>query len=133
MKKIILVIIVIIILTATISTLTSCSQAEKVNSNLTLQADNFNIEREVTAINGITGEILFQMRGRLSITADREDNQLEIIVEHSNGVYRKHFIGLSDNTAYVVEDLGEAKVDKYGYELNFNPKFLKAFKPVIVD
>ena len=130
MKSKIILILGILTLAIIVS---ACQQADKVNRNLTLQADNFNIEREVTAINGITGEILFQMRGRLSIKADRADNQLEIIVEHSNGVFRKHFIGLSDNTAYVVEDLGEAKVDKYGYELNFNPKFLKAFKPVILD
>lgn len=123
----------LIIIILLISTVTSCSQATKVNQNLTQEADNFNIVREVTVINCITSEILFQMKGRLSINADVNDNQLEVIVEHEQGLFRKHFIGLSDNVTYVIEDLGGAKVDKYGYELNFNPKLLKVIEPKIID
>ena len=64
------------------------------------------------------------MSGKMSITADTADNQLEIIVENDNGSYVKHFVGLSDNVTYVVEDLnlGENEVSKYKYALNFNPK-----------
>lgn len=67
--------------------------------------------------------MLFQMTGKLSITADTEDNQLEIIVEEDDGTYVKHFVGLSDNATYVVEDLnlGQNEVEKYKYTLNFNP------------
>ena len=57
----------------------------------------------------------------MSIVADVEDNQLEIIVE-DNGKYQKHFIGLSDNVTYVVEDLQVKNVSKYRYTLNYNPK-----------
>lgn len=62
------------------------------------------------------------MTGKLSITADTVDNQLEIIVE-DGGTYVKHFVGLSDNVTYVVEDLNLASnaVSKYRYTLNFNP------------
>lgn len=65
---------------------------------------------------------MFQMTGRMSITADTDDNQLEIIVEDENGEYKKHFIGLSDNVTYVVEDITSKDVNKYKYTLNFNPK-----------
>ena len=63
------------------------------------------------------------MSGRMSITADTEDNQLEVIVE-DGWTYAKHIIGLSDNTTYVLEDLklGANDVAKYKYTLNFNPK-----------
>lgn len=106
------------------SALTGCSEASRVESNLTKQADNFNIVREITVINCIQGDVLFQMSGRMSITADMEDNQLEVIVENNDGSYVKHFIGLSDNVTYVIEDLnlGENEVDKYQYTLNYNPK-----------
>lgn len=59
----------------------------------------------------------------MSIEADTSDNQLEIIVENEDSTYVKHFIGLSDNVTYVVEDLnlGENEVSKYKYTLNFNP------------
>lgn len=104
--------------------LTGCgTQADRVSENLSKQADSFNTVRKITVINCIQGDILFQMTGKISITADIADNQLEIIVE-DGGTYVKHFIGLSDNTTYVVEDLnlGENAVSNYKYTLNFNPK-----------
>ena len=118
MKKIISLILVIAILTM----LVGCTEAERVSYNLSEQADNFNIVRQLTVMNCIKGDVLFQMTGKMSIEADSEDNQLEIIVEN-NGTYVKHFVGLSDNVTYVVEDLnlGDNAVSKYKYTLNFNP------------
>ena len=120
MKKVILIVLTSILL---ILTLCSCdSEASRVNYNLTQQADNFNVVRKLTVINCIQGDVLFQMSGKMSITADMEDNQLEVIVE-DDGTYVKHFIGLSDNVTYVIEDLnlGDNDVSKYRYTLNFNP------------
>lgn len=104
--------------------LTGCTEAERVRENLSQEADNFNIVRQVTVIDCITGDTLFQMSGKMSITADTEDNQLEVIVELEDGSYCKHIIGLSDNVTYVVEDLnlGKNEVNKYKYKINFNPK-----------
>ena len=107
--------------------LTGCleeTEADKVQYNISKQADNFNIVRQVTVIDCITGDTLFQMSGRMSITADRADNQLEVLVEMDDGNYCKHIIGLSDNVTYVVEDLnlGKNDVNKYKYTINFNPK-----------
>lgn len=69
------------------------------------------------------------MTGKMSIKADITDNQLEVVVEE-NGEYKKHFIGLSDNVTYVVEDITSGDVDKYKYTLNFNPKM---WIPIGVD
>ncbi len=103
--------------------LAGCSEASRVNSNLAKEADNFNIVRELTVINCLEGDVLFQMSGRMSITADTADNQLEIIVENNDNTYVKHLVGLSDNVTYVIEDLnlGANDVEKYKYTLNFNP------------
>lgn len=111
-----------IVLLVTVGLLTACRESEKISYNLSLEADNFNDIRQVTVINCIQGDVLFQMTGRMSITADTNDNQLEIIVEDENGEYKKHFIGLSDNVTYVVEDITSKDVNKYKYTLNFNPK-----------
>lgn len=103
--------------------LTGCStEADRVSYNLSQQADNFNDIRQVTVINCLQGDVLFQMTGKMSITADTEDNQLEIVVEDENGEYKKHFIGLSDNVTYVVEDVTSGDVNQYKCTLNFNPK-----------
>ena len=123
MKKFIGLIVALVALGIIAISLTGCStEAERVSYNLSQQADNFNVVRQLTVINCIEGDVLFQMTGKLSITADPEDNQLEIVVEN-DGTYVKHFIGLSDNVTYVVEDLnlGDNAVSKYKYTLNFNP------------
>lgn len=112
--------------------ITACSEASRVESNLTKEADNFNVVRQLTVINCLQGDVLFQMSGKMSITADVSDNQLEIIVENEDGNYTKHFVGLSDNVTYTIEDLnlGANDVNKYQYTLNFNPNMCL---PVEVD
>lgn len=102
--------------------MTGCNEAERVSYNLSQEADNFNDIRQITVINCLQGDVLFQMTGKVSITADTADNQLEVVVEDENGEYKKHFIGLSDNVTYVVEDITAGDVDRYKYTLNFNPK-----------
>lgn len=122
MRKKIVGIIALLIVSA--FCLTACSEADRVESNLTKEADNFNVVRQLTVINCIQGDVLFQMTGKMSITADVEDNQLEIIVENDDGNYTKHFVGLSNNVTYTIEDLnlGANDVEKYKYTLNFNPE-----------
>lgn len=121
MKKKVLTVLLSIGLISTI--MTGCNEADRVSTNLSKEADNFNVVRQLTVINCITGDTLFQMSGRMSITADTSDNQLEVIVE-DGGTYTKHIVGLSDNVTYVLEDLnlGANDVSKYKYTLNFNPK-----------
>ena len=134
MKKAkIILAILSVLLTATV--LTGCgTEAQRVSYNLSQQADNFNVVRQLTVINCIEGDVLFQMTGKMSITADTADNQLEIIVE-DNGTYVKHFVGLSDNVTYVVEDLnlGANEVNKYKYTLNFNPKMRIPYDVETID
>ena len=131
-SKIILALLSVLL---TVTVLTGCgTEAQRVSYNLSQQADNFNIVRQLTVINCIEGDVLFQMTGKMSITADTADNQLEIIVE-DNGTYVKHFVGLSDNVTYVVEDLnlGTNEVNKYKYTLNFNPKMWIPYDVETID
>ena len=114
--------------------LSGCSEAERVRENLSQEADNFNIVRELTVINCITGDTLFQMTGKISITADVEDNQLEVIAEDGD-TYTKHIIGLSDNTTYVIQDLnlGANDVSKYKFTINFNPNMWIPYEVENID
>jgi hypothetical protein len=126
-KKIVLILMVV----SLVMVIAGCStEAEKVSYNLSQEADNFNVARQLTVIDCITGDVLFQMTGRISIKADTSDKQLEVTVEDENGNYQKHFVGLSDNVTYVVEQLRSKGVDRYKYTLNYNPKM---WIPVNVD
>ncbi|XWX32186.1 site-specific recombination directionality factor RDF [Staphylococcus phage PG-2021_8] len=127
MKKLIIVAILSVFL------LGACSQSDRVSSNLTKESDSFNTVRKVTVINAIKQDVIFQMSGRMSIKADKEDNQLEVVVEKKKGEYQKHIIGLSDNVSYVVEDVTTKNVSNYQYEINYNPKMWIPAKPDYKD
>ena len=122
MKKIIVYTILALIIAVLACTLFGCAtQADRVSYNLSQDADNFNDVRQLTVINCIQGDVLFQMTGKMSIEVDSVDNQLEVVVEDEYGDYKKHFIGLSDNVTYTVEDITSGDVSNYKYTLNFNP------------
>ena len=125
-----------LILTCLIITLllTGCTESERVSHNVSQEADNFNVLRRLAVINTVSGEPVFEMIGRFSITADTDDNQLEVVVEVEDGQYKKHIIGLnSATTMYVVEDIKGAKVNKYKYEVNYLPKAIQPFDIVTKD
>ena len=118
---------------STMFAFSGCSEASKVSHNLSLEADNFNDVRQVTVINCLQGDVLFQMTGKMSITADTSDNQLEVVVEDEKGEYKKHFIGLSDNVTYLVEDITAGDVSKNKYTLNFNPEMWIPVETDVID
>ena len=118
---------------STMFAFSGCSEASKVSHNLSLEADNFKDVLPVTVINCLQGDVLFQMTGKMSITADTSDNQLEVVVEDEKGEYKKHFIGLSDNVTYVVEDITAGDVSKNKYTLNFNPEMWIPVETDVID
>ena len=118
---------------STMFAFSGCSEASKVSHNLSLEADNFNDVLQVTVINCLQGDVLFQMTGKMSITADTSDNQLEVVVEDEKGEYKKHFIGLSDNVTQVVEDITAGDVSKNKYTLNFNPEMWIPVETDVID
>lgn len=102
--------------------LVACTEADKVSSNVSKEADNFNVVRRLTVLNTRTHKPMFELIGTFSIRVDHGDNQLEVVCETGKDEYKKHFIGLNDETVYVIEDTGGAKVNKYKYEVNFLPE-----------
>lgn len=51
--------------------LSACeTEAQRVSYNLSQEADNFNVVRQLTVINCLEGDTLFQMTGKMSIKAD---------------------------------------------------------------
>ena len=116
--------------------LTGCREADRVSYNLSQEADNFNVARKLTVINTRAEDgndaILFQMTGNFSITKET-DGDLAVVGENPDGTYYKHFVFLTRDISYIVEDLGTTSVDKYRYEINFNPKMIIPVEPVIID
>lgn len=123
MKRKILSIILAIVMVVAITVCTvGCTEVDQVSYNVSQEADNFNVIRRLSVINTRTDKPEFELVAAFSLQVDSVENQLEIICETGKGEYKKHFIGLNDETMYVIEDISGASVDKYHYEVNFLPQ-----------
>lgn len=100
-----------------------CSDDSYVASRNNAKAsDNFEINRRVVFFNGITNDYLLEITGYCSINADTMDKQLEVICKVGDNQYKKHFLGLSDNVAYFVEQLEPNTASAYHYRVTFKPQ-----------
>lgn len=94
--------------------------AEIASYNLSYAADNFQILRRVVFFNGITDTYLLSIEGACSISD--QGNQLEVTCKTGPGMYKKHFLGLSDNVSYFVEQVVAEPVSTYHYAVTFKPQ-----------
>ena len=120
MKKVALILLTVCVLLS----LGSCArEADIVSRNVSKEADNFNVCREIIVVNVRDNTVLYTLRGYFSL-ANNTSNELVVISEVGDGVYKKDFIYLSEWTTYVCTDLTGAKVDKFHYELNILPQMI---------
>lgn len=106
-----------------LSACSACSDdADVASDNLSKAADNFEIVRRIVFYNGITGNYMLVIEGRCSIKD--EGNQLEVTCKVGKDVYKKHFLGLSDNVTYFAEQIDSANVSVDHYRVSFKPEAL---------
>ena len=99
--------------------LAACSSDSDVASqNISKDADNFKIVRRVVFVNGITDKYLLSIEGRCSIKD--ENRQLEVTCKTDKG-FKKHFLGLSDNVTYFVEQVQDSNTSVDHYKVIFKP------------
>lgn len=100
----------------------ACSAADTASRNISYDSDNFKVMRRVVFVNGITDKYLLSIEGLCSITKDKEDQQLEVTCKTGEGEFKKHYLGISDNVTYFVEQMGASSVDTYHYKVAFRPE-----------
>ncbi len=120
MRRSLLTIIVAIALAAAACT----SDADVASRNLSTAADQFEVQRRIVFFNGITDTYLLEITGKCSIQADVMDDQLEVTCKISPNEFTKHFLGLSDNVSYLVEQLDPIDVDVFHNRLIFKPEVI---------
>lgn len=105
--------------------LAACSSdADVASENLSRAAEQFEVERRVVFFNGITDKYLLTIEGRCSVeTAESAlGGSLEVTCKLGPDEYKKHYLGLSDNVSYFVEQLTAIDVDEYHYRVIFKPE-----------
>lgn len=118
-KRFLLVAVLLVILVVA----SSCSEADKVNANISKQADYFECERKITVYNARTDKIIMEAEGYMSIS-NNSDNELVCTVKIGPNAYKKNYIYLNDYTMYVVEDITGTHTDPYHYKLYFHTEHL---------
>lgn len=104
-----------------LTTLAGCqTDAEVASYNLSKDADMFHISRRVVFFNSITDTYMLTIEGLCSI--EDQGSQLEVTCKTSPSTYKKHFLGLSDNVTYFVEQLEAKDVSVYHYKVIFKPQ-----------
>ena len=98
--------------------------ADVASRNLSNQADNFEIQRRIVFINGITDKYLMVIEGKCSLGNNDKTGELTVTCKVGPNEYKKHFLGLSDNVTYFVEQVDAASVDTWHYQVNFRPETL---------
>lgn len=100
------------------------SAADTASYNLSTQADNFQITRRITFYNGITGEYILVMEGLCSLGNNDAVGEVTVTCKTGEGLYKKHFLGLSDNVTYFAEQIDAYSVDPFHYKVIMRPETL---------
>lgn len=110
--------------------LTGCtkSDADVAAHNISKAAEQFEVPRRITFINGITDKYLLTIEGYCSVETYESalGGSLEVtcrVVQPSGKrVYKKAYLGLSDNVSYIVEQLEPIHVSSSRYRVIFKPE-----------
>ncbi|WP_313333544.1 hypothetical protein [Comamonas sp.] len=97
------------------------SDADVASRNLSQAADNFEVNRRVVFYNGITGEYMLSIEGLCSKGNGDSRSMVTITCKTAPGVFKKHYLGLSDNITYFMEQLEPLPAGTSHYVVNFKP------------
>lgn len=101
--------------------LTACeTDADVSNRNISVAAENFEVQRRIVAINGITDEYLFEIEGRCSW--ERADSFFQTVCKHGPDDFKRHDFVLSDNVTILSEQLEGVDVDEYRTRIVLKPE-----------
>jgi len=114
MKKLISIVVVAMALSA-------CSDADVASANLSKAADMFEVTRRIVFYNGITGEYMLSIEGLCSLGNADKPRELSVTCKVGPKEFKKHFLGLSDNVTFFVEQVEPVVASPYQYRVVFKP------------
>ncbi|WP_440894952.1 hypothetical protein ACS127_10280 [Amphibacillus sp. Q70] len=115
-KKVILIVFLLLTIL-----LVGCTAKDTVSQNISRDSDEFRVVRRVVFYNSITDTYMMEMTGNIAIDIDR-DGVIEVIAKIGPDEYQKHYLGLSDNVTYTVEQIGTVDASEYRYKMIFKPE-----------
>lgn len=99
-----------------------CSESERVNHNISRQAEYFECERRVTVYNARTDKVIMLIEGYINIETDYKNNELIVTAKVGERTYKKNYVYLTDYTLYVVDDISGTHTEPWHYKIYFDFK-----------
>jgi hypothetical protein len=113
------------IATLAIAILAGCSSdADVASRNMSQAADNFEVARRIIFYNGVTGEYMLTIEGYCSLGNNDTKGKLSVTCKTGPLAYRKHYLGLSDNVTFFLEQLDSKNVGVNFYRVVFKPSVI---------
>jgi hypothetical protein len=106
---------------AFLSALAGCNDADVASRNLSTAADNFQITRRIVFYNTQSDTYMLAIEGLCSLGNADKGGELSVTCKVGPNAYKKHFLGLSRNVTYLVEQMDPARVSPYHYKVVFKP------------
>lgn len=100
------------------------TDADVVSENLSKSADQFQVLRRVVFYNGITESYMLTIEGYCSLGNYDDAGSLTVTCKVGPTEYKKHFLGLSDNVTYFVEQMDGANVSADHYKVIWKPSVI---------
>nr|WP_240795745.1 hypothetical protein [Bacillus cereus] len=102
--------------------LTGCAtEADVVSENMSKSADSFEVQRRVVFFNGITDKYLLTIEGLCALDAS-DAKKVTVTCKTGKDQYKKHYLGISDNVSYFIEQTDAKYEDAYHYKVLFRPE-----------
>ena len=103
--------------------LTACgpgiSNADMASENLSVAAENFEIDRLIVGINTFDNSVLFSVEGKCSL---ERGETLVVTCKHGPDDIRKHYMGASDNVTWISTQLEGADVSEFHTKIILKPQ-----------
>ena len=97
------------------------SDADVASRNLSKAADQFEVARRIVFYNGITGGYMLTIEGLCSLGNSDKTRAVSVTCKTGPADYKKHFLGLSDNITFFVEQMEPVAASPYRYRVIFKP------------
>lgn len=121
MKQITTIIIMILI---AMTTLTGCLEtaATIADRNISVDAEEFKIMRKISFYNGITDKIMLTVEGKCSV--EFYSDKFTVTCRTGENNFVKHYLGKSDNSFPIIEQLVGADVSTFHHKITYRPQAL---------
>jgi hypothetical protein len=102
--------------------LTGCTAADVASHNLSQDADNFKVHRQVVFHNDLTDTYIAEVEGLCSLGNDDADGETTVTCKIGDGQYVKEIFRMGDNTSVSAIQTEPTNTNPYHYKVIFRPE-----------